>query len=72
MRMRKSEVITCINKTKTYARFGKYTYKECGNCRFLHTYLADYWLNDEVECRCPIEVKYRDKIKYTPATYEKV
>lgn len=37
---------------------------ECSNCYFLHTELREHFLDDVVECRCPITVKKNDKIEF--------
>ena len=54
-------IITCTNKTKTEDSFNRYTHAQCGDCLFLYTHRCQ-----AAECRCPVKVKYRDKIEYIP------
>jgi hypothetical protein len=52
------EIFICAQGTAT---FDKHKYALCGDCPFLYTFKAEYYLNDVVRCDCDATLKKGQK-----------
>lgn len=52
----------CTNRTRTKDKWDKYTFGQCGRCRYLYTHRGDHWLDDAVRCDAPCVVECGDEI----------
>ena len=66
----------CTNHTRTkkghYGKeWDKYTFGECGSCKFLYTHKGQHWLDDEVRCDAPSDFYYKDELIETTVVKKK-
>lgn len=53
-----------------YNLSGRDDLEQCDNCMFLYIFQGKHWLDDKIECKCPIEVKYKDRVEYISSNYK--
>ena len=63
-------IVVCKNKTRKVDSWNEYQYKQCKDCIYLYTHLADHWMQgDTVLCKAPYGVEFGDRVIHIPERY---